>query len=618
MSVKATVGFAGLRAKFENKNDESPPSRGRSPASQENVKGSGRKIRTSFVSVERSGQMSPALDQRESMGSNEDQTSVTEGAKDPKAGTNVQDTNEPKTNGVAADSEKLEERQDLRNEQASPDVAKKLGNGTLEMEEATNTDAVNPDKTTTAGEDDPSSMLPSDPKDEDAISGGAALAPKGESLGTLLKGSDFEAEKESSKKLISQKSPQKSPKKATAPSNPSTPVKKTRGSPKSTPAKAVGTPNVNGSPRIKSTPAKTVGTPNVNGSPRAKSATSRPSTIGKPQAPPAAKPTETSPPAAEDTNAPASETASASPIANKPSLKQPREKSASPRQHTPKQQTQPGDASKAAEKERQKQTIPKPSRLSTSTKVTQSARPAISKPNGAAATGIPNRSGPRSPNAVKPKPRSPTHPVRLPGAATASTASSSAKTGSTMPPRPESRASTANPSKPSALNKATGAKAPPRPTAANIRTKAPRSSLPASTPEQKPKPKPRTSIASTKAPGNDFLSRMMRPTASSASKTHEKVEPKTPPTPPKKRISARPKRISDESGAKAESKAVEAKAESMEQGTEQDKQPVNHIRAGSHQDDAAPVPTEEASIEETAEPDGNNLTSTNENTVAAS
>ncbi|KAI4271729.1 MAG: hypothetical protein L6R38_006796 [Xanthoria sp. 2 TBL-2021] len=599
MSEKATAGFAGLRAKFENKNDESPPSRGRSPTGQENVKGSGRKIRTSFVSVERIGQMSPSLDQRESMGSNEDQTSVTEGAKDPKAGMNVEDENEPKTNGVAAASEKQEERLESRNEQASPDLAKKLGNGTLELEEATNTDAINPDKPAAAEEDDTSSMLPSDPKDEDAVSGGAALAPKGESLGTLLKGSDFEAEKESSKKSSPRKSPQKSPKKATAPSNPSTPTKKTRGSPKSTPAKAVGTPNVNGSPRVKS-------------------ATSRPSTISKPQASPAAKPPETSSPAAKDTNAPASETASASPIASKPSLKQPREKPASPRQHTPKQQTQPGDAPKSAEKERQKPTIPKPSRLSTSTKATQSARPATSKPNGAAATGIPNRSGPRSPNAVKPKPKSPTRPVRLPGAATASTASSSAKTGSTMPPRPESRASTANPSKPSTLNKATGAKAPPRPTAANIRTKAPRSSLPASTLEQKPKPKPRTSIASTKAPGNDFLSRMMRPTASSASKTHEKVEQKTPPTPPKKRISARPKRISDESGAKAESKAVEAKPDSMEQGTEQGEQAVNHIESDNRQENAAPVPTEEAFVEETAEPDGNTLTSTNENTVAAS
>ncbi|KAI4206359.1 MAG: hypothetical protein LQ349_009937, partial [Xanthoria aureola] len=340
------------------------------------------------------------------------------------------------TNGLAADSKKQEEPQELRDEQASPDVAKKLGNGILELEEATKTDAINPDKPTTAAEDDTSSMLPSDPKDEDAISGGSALAPQGESLGTLLKGSDFEAEKESSKKSSPQKSPQKSPKKATPRSNPSTPMKKSRGSPKSTPTKAVGTPNVSGSPRVKS-------------------ATSRPSTTNKPQASPAAKPAGASPPAAEDTNAPATETAPVSPNASKPPLKQPRENTASPRQHTPKQQTPPGDAPKSADKEGQKPAIPKPSRLSMSAKATQPAGPAKSKPNGLAATGVPKRSGPRSPNAVKPKPKSPTRPVRLPGAATASTASSSAKSGSTMPPRPESRASIANPSKPSILNKAT-------------------------------------------------------------------------------------------------------------------------------------------------------------------
>lgn len=614
MSGKVPAGFADLRARFENKDDDSPPSRGRSPASQENVKGSGRKIRTSFVSVERSGQMSPSLDQRESMGSNQDQTSVTEGAKDPKAGTDAQGTKEPKTNGLAADSEKQDEPQELRHEQASHDVAKKLGNGTLELEEATKTDAINPDKPITAAEDDTSSMLPSDPKDEDAISGGSALAPQGESLGTLLKGSDFEAEKESSKKA----SPQKSPQKATPQSKPSTPMKKTRGSPKSTPTKAVGTPNVNGSPRVKSTPAKTVGTPNTSGSPRVKSATSRPSTADKSQASPAAEPAEASPPATEDNNAPATETAPVSPNASKPPLKQPREKTASPRQPTPKQQTPSGDAPKSADKERQKPVIPKPSRLSMSTKTTQPAGPAKSKPNGLAATGVPKRSGPRSPNAVKPKPKSPTRPVRLPGAATASTASSSAKTGSTMPPRPESRASTANPSKLSIMNKATVNKVPPRPTAANIRTRAPRSSLPASTLEHKPKPKPRTSIASTNAPGNDFLSRLMRPTASSASKTQEKVEPKTPPTPPKKRISSRPKRISDDNGAKAESKAVEAEPDSKEQAIGQDEQAVNHVEQDPHQENAAPATTKEETIEETAEPDDKNLTSTNENTVAAS
>ncbi|KAL8895379.1 MAG: hypothetical protein Q9192_003669 [Flavoplaca navasiana] len=596
MSGKVTAGFADLRAKFENKNETSPPSRDRSPAGQENVKGSGRKIRTSFVSVERSGQMSPSINQRESMGSNEDQTSVTEGAKDPKAGMRAEDPEMPKTNGVATNQGKQEEGQEVSNEQASPDVAKKLGNGTMEMEEATKTDAVNPDKPNIAGEEDTSSMLPSDPKDEGAVSGGAALAPKGESLGTLLKGSDFEEEGESSKKSSQQqKSPQKSPKKTAAPANPSTPVKKTRASPKSTPAKAADTPKVNGSPRLKSTP-------------------SRPSTASKPQAPSAAKAVESSPSVVENVDAPAGGATPASPIASKSSLKQPREKTVSPRQPTSKQQTQSGDAQKPAEKERPKAATTKSSRLSSSTKAIQTTGPSSSKPNGAVSTATSKKSGPRSPVTVKPKPRSPTRPIRLPGAATASTAASSAKTGSTVPPRPESRAGITNTSKASTLNKATGLKGP-RPSTAHIRNKAPRSSLPAPTTEQKPKPKPRTSIASTKAPGNDFLSRMMRPTTSSASKTHEKVEQKTP---PKKRISSRPKRISDESGGKAESKAMEADSDLKEQATEKDGQAVNHLESENHHEEVVTVPTQEASTEEIPEPDGDKLTSTNENTVAAS
>ncbi|KAL8662000.1 MAG: hypothetical protein Q9168_008323 [Polycauliona sp. 1 TL-2023] len=590
-------GFANLRAKFENKDENSPPSRGRSPAGQDNVKGSGRKIRTSFVSVERSGQMSPLIDQRESMGSNEDQTFVTEGAKDPKAAMNIQNVDGPKTNGVTAASKKQEGGQESRKKQGNPDTANKHGNGTLELEEAVDQDAINPDKPTTAGEDDAPSMLPSDPKDEGAISGGAALVPKGESLGTLLKGSEFEAEKEPSKKMSPkkspQKSPQKSPKKAAAPANPSTPVKKTRDSPKSTPAKAVGTPNVNGSPKTKS-------------------ATPRPSTLNRPQAPSALNPAGTPPSATEDAKTPISETASASPVASKPPMKQPREKTSLPRQSTPKQA---GDAPKPADKERPKPSVPKASRLSTNTRASQPAGPATtSKPNGAVATGASKKSGPRSPNMVKPKPRSPTRPVRLPGAATASTAASSAKTGSTVPPRPESRAATSNASKPSTLNKPNGVKGPPKTTLANIRSRAPRSSLPASTIEQKPKPKPRTSIASTSAPGNDFLSRMMRPTTSSASKTHEKVEQKTP---PKRRISARPKRISDETGEKGERKDVEAGAGSKEPATEQGEQAANHIKPENHEENAAPEPTEEAPIEATAETNGNTVPSTNENTVAA-
>jgi hypothetical protein len=41
----------------------------------------------------------------------------------------------------------------------------------------------------------------------------------------------------------------------------------------------------------------------------------------------------------------------------------------------------------------------------------------------------------------------------------------------------------------------------------------------------------------TKVPDNSFLARMMRPTASSASKVHEKIEVWSPPRPTARRVS---------------------------------------------------------------------------------
>lgn len=61
-------------------------------------------------------------------------------------------------------------------------------------------------------------------------------------------------------------------------------------------------------------------------------------------------------------------------------------------------------------------------------------------------------------------------------------------------------------------------------------------------------------MASTTAVGGDFLARMMRPTQASASKTHEKVEQKTP---PKKLVFSQPKKVSDEDSKQAGSKSVQ-------------------------------------------------------------
>ncbi|KAL8701057.1 MAG: hypothetical protein Q9201_005122 [Fulgogasparrea decipioides] len=575
MSGKSPGGFADLRAKFETKaNDESPPSRGRSPAGKESVTGgSGRKIRTSFISVERSGQMGPpVVDQDNSKGSNDDQKSVTRDMKEPAAEVNGEESEFPHTNGDAAPPVMTGDVHGPDDKPPEPALDTSADSSTLEQGKAMATDAVNPDKPRTAEEDNVPSMQPSDPKDENAVSGGAALAPKGESLGALLKGSDFQPEENGSSKASS---PKKSPKKSAAPSIPSTQSKKTKVSRKSTPGqpKAGETPKINGSPRSKEEP-----TPK--------------STMGLPQALPGAKRTGTSVPTAESSaEAPKTPT---SPNTTKTPVRQPLQKTTSPGQSL-----QSKDGASSADNNREKTNVQRPTRPSIGTKSAQPIGRETTKPTSSAP---PKKPSTGSPTTTKPKPKSPTRPVRLPGAATASTAASAAKAGSTAPPRPESRTGISNPTRLSTSNKPIGTQGRPKsvqPNASNLRLKAPRSSLPASTTDQKPRPKPRTSTASTKAVGGDFLARMMRPTQSSASKTHEKVEQKTP---PKKRLSARPKKVSDENDKEAENNPVEVKPETDQQAQVQETSKSNLVEPTVEAVGAAEEIPKELRAEETLEP----------------
>ncbi|KAL9018734.1 MAG: hypothetical protein Q9185_003964 [Variospora sp. 1 TL-2023] len=538
-------GIADLRARFENKdNDTSPPSRGRSPAGQDNVTGSGkRKVTASFISVERSGQMGSSEDQRESMGSSEEQHSMADGAIGTKVVGNGNAAETTQKNGDGGILE-LGNKQEAVNTSGAPEAGE-TGNGTMAPEEATNVNAVNPDKPVMGSEEDAPSMQPSDPKDEVAVSGGAALAPQEESLGALLKGSEFEPEGKTAKTP--------SPKKPVTKSNPFTP-KKTSSPQKTTPGQLKASPRINGSPRSKP------GTSQPGSSP--------PSSLKKSEDLSPSKPNKEATSINESsTDPPKTPT---SPTVSKSVGEPPSEKTASPKstiQQEGKTQPRGEDTIKAKSNH-------KLGRQSTGAKPIQSIA-SKTKPTTLAATGVPKAQKVTSPTTSKPRPKSPTRPVRLPGAATATTAASAAKTGSSGPTQSSSRASLSNATKPSALNKSNGTKLASKatqPAASGLRQKEPRSSLAASTADQKPKP--RMSTASTKASGGDFLARMMRPTQSSASKTHEKVEQKTP---PKKRISSRPKRISDETEKSAESKSAQA-----EPASEQEASVRDEAAAGEH------------------------------------
>lgn len=141
-----------------------------------------------------------------------------------------------------------------------------------------------------------------------------------------------------------------------------------------------------------------------------------------------------------------------------------------------------------------------------STKSATSTRPSIAtRPTAASAAkkADPTRA---TTEAEKAKPRSPTRPVKLPSHLTAPTASSAAKRGEAP-----------------STNSSTARKPAPRPNTgatklAPTRRDGPRQSLPATSTTKRPE-----SRASARTPDDGFLARMMRPTASSASKSAEKT-----------------------------------------------------------------------------------------------
>ncbi|KAI1961357.1 hypothetical protein LOZ58_003211 [Ophidiomyces ophidiicola] len=151
-----------------------------------------------------------------------------------------------------------------------------------------------------------------------------------------------------------------------------------------------------------------------------------------------------------------------------------------------------------------------------------------------------------SPDQHKARPKSPTRPIRLPTSMTAPTTSSAAKT-SNPSSRPSSR-NDANATKPvrkaSSLRPDRGA-AGPKPTgpAKAVRQQPSRGSLAPQSSTAHDRPKSRTSNVNARAPDDSFLARMMRPTASSASKVHDKVETRSP---PRAKKASRPPRKSTE------------------------------------------------------------------------
>ncbi|KAF2271180.1 hypothetical protein CC78DRAFT_528094 [Lojkania enalia] len=236
-----------------------------------------------------------------------------------------------------------------------------------------------------------------------------------------------------------------------------------------------------------------------------------------------------------------------------------------------------------APKEQSKAPAPKTSRASlrpstTSTTASAAAKakaPVLEakKPNPKTAAPAPKENTTTSPSGFKkPRPKSPTRPIRLPSHLTAPTASSAAK-------HEEDGQKLAR--KPSTVSRPTAPK-----TAPTARKQPSRASLVPSSASTTKRPESRNSTRG--APDESFLARMMRPTTSSASKTHEKVS-----SPPRRgasvRVSAKPKPGEGSTVAKGKAKVSEAVSKTKETVT------------NGHGEHADPAPAEPTTSNGTAE-----------------
>ena len=519
-NIQASSGVRNLRARFEgNKDSISPPSRGRSPTGSETSNTGPRplsKVRTSFVAVERSGQMAPQLGlkkpsnngEHEAGGTGGDKSQVAPDSEQAKRGTvktgngNGHLGQEAKTTAIG--EETIGGSSNDSHDETSRPLLKESG-------PTENTSSRDLDKLSLSSEEPTAPKLTSAPGPETKTTEAAPLE-EAEGLGSLLKGSAFEpspAEKQKSE-----------PSKTSQELEPVlVPVKSKR-----------ATSPVHGKTAHIKNPSKPVPTKVGSAHPRPLAiSTSRETTTTKPSSK-SSKPSS----ATSVVKSPTTPVAPKTPVTPQ---RHPSSKTTSPRQ-----QVTPKEASKAPLRKSSRPSMASTNTTAQAAKTRQPAPPASS--NNVSNNVL--KKAPKTSPESKIRPKSPTRPVRLPASATAPTAASAANLGGTPArPTPPNARVTAPPvnttglgRKPSTLKRDTkpSTSRVTGPPASTLHKKPSRPSLPLQNGHERPKS--RVSNVGSKAPDEGFLARMMRPTASSARKTHEKIEPKTP---PKKTAAVKPK-----------------------------------------------------------------------------
>ena len=527
MSGRSPSGVASLRARFEQNADPESftPSRGRSPAGSVNSDTSRplSKVRTSFISVgEPSGQMSDLLDVKEAA-----KPISVDGAEESMA------KEHSKLNGngpTSAPKQAAEYPIKTLGDQKAPEPSMTMPEKPDERSTGSSLATTDTGKPETGAEGSVTSTPHTGSKSEGAASEGEGVVTDSPNLGSILKGSAFEKEK-AKKEPVSQKSAENGAPKTTG---------KTGGGPKTSTVPAIADPVKPLTAIEKAANGKSKESQAPQTKPQTKPASEQLAATKTQAAPKPGPITNTKPSSKEPEKkdipakaAPAATgTSSNKDNATKPTPAPPVQTGTTAAAAAPKKEPSPKKLEPSIEPTKEAITTPKPSTILPDRKVTHpsgTSKPSNSKamPSLASATTKPPPKKivhPASPPTsgtgfAKPKPPSPTRPVNLPAHLMAQTAASAAKHGDDSHVEPHKDQSAGN-------SKSPGLRAPTFPPPQQ--RKPPRASMPAagsSKPAEKEKAKPRMSVASGSAPGGSFLERMMRPTQSSAQKTHERVEP---------------------------------------------------------------------------------------------
>ncbi|KAF2102492.1 hypothetical protein NA57DRAFT_52065 [Rhizodiscina lignyota] len=555
-------GVRSLRAMFENPAEQasSPETRGRSPAASvtSNSERPLSKVRTSFVAVEASGQLSRTLSRTESQ------------QRDTSRGTlpRTYSLDDEHLRGDSLHAWKMFDSVDLkirfadfsqavseRSQSIAEEPTSQSPSASRAIPDAPETPAPpietvigkirklssnkesdsNPDKPVSTAEDTEAELKPADPKDEATVSGGDGLSPPQENIPPLAK---IAAEKTAVEESARDEVPKEQENDELAIASPEAVIATPSPAPKSTPAKVNGTP----------TPTRSIGlaakmTPKPTPSP-AIERPSRPTPISSAKGPP--EPTESLESTAES---------------NLPVSKMP----ITPTSPTPAKSMAPPARSPAPTSTKSTTSYMKPTSTSAhhnqtngTTKVPprpsfRSSTASVSSITSTTTTGTRTAGG-----FIKPRPKSPTRPVKLPSHLVAPTASSAAKhdgPGAAGPTPSLGRKASIR-----SLGSARGPSGPPK--------------LTISSRDRRPKKEEaRSPVASKSAPDESFLARMMRPTASSASKVRSRDE--VPPV-PKVKISPA-KKVGARSPHAERKKEMEDVAEAVDHVKDEEDVPIEEV-----------------------------------------